>query len=113
MAQTYGITDESQMIDLQGVQAACTKICEAAHDFTTSAQKVDDAKGYCGKGALEVEGKTMEDSFDQVRDALGQVEKSIIDFANSIQSTANSIWSQQYNELQEYRAQVANSQNQQ
>lgn len=112
MAMTYGITDESQMIDLQGVQAACAKICEAARDFTTSAKKVDDAKSYCGKGALEVEGKTMEDSFDQVRDALGQVEKSIVDFANSIQSTANAIWSQQYNELQEYRAQAANSQNQ-
>ena len=112
MAQTYGIKDESQIIDLQGVQAACTLICEAARDFTTAAGKVDDAKGYCGKGALEVEGKTMEDSFDQVSSALGQVEKSIVEFANSIQSTANSIWTQQYNELQDYKAQVANSQNQ-
>lgn len=111
MALTYGITDESQMIDVQGVQAACAKICEAAKDFTTSAGKVQDAKGYCGKGALEVEGKTMEDSFDQVSNALGEVEKSINEFANSIQNTANAIWSQQWNELQEYRAQQ-NSQNQ-
>lgn len=112
MAQTYGIKSESDMIDLQGVQAACSEIIDAAREFTTAAGKVDDAKKDCGKGALEVEGKTMEDSFDQVSGALGQVEKSIIDFANSIQSTANAIWSQQYNELQEYRAQQANSQNQ-
>ena len=110
MALRYGITSSSQMIDVEAIKQACVQIETAAADFTTASKKVEDAKSYCGKGALEVEGKTMEESFDQVSGDLSNVEKSIKDFTSSIVSTAQSIYYAQSQELAEYQQQLAQQQ---
>ena len=110
MALRYGITSSSQLIDVQSIQAACEQINTAAADFTTASKKVEAAKSYCGKGALEVEGRTMEESFDQVSGALSNVEQNVKNFTASIVQTAQSIYYAQSQELQEY--QQAQQQNQ-
>ena len=69
----YGITNANQLIDTQTIEAACNQMVSAADDFIKAADKVEYAKQDCGKNALSVDGKTMEESFDVLRDGLKNV----------------------------------------
>ncbi len=101
------ITSESQIIDKQAVQAACNEMSKAAEDFISASKKVADGKGYAGADAMSVEGKTMEDNFDAVKDTLKNVYDNINAFINSVLSSTNNVYNRQCELLREYRAELA------
>lgn len=106
----YGITNANQLIDTQTIDAACNQMIATAEAFINAADRVDYAKQDCGSNALSVDGKTMEESFDIVREGLKNVKKNIEEYAESLRQTANSILSAQVQELNNYNAQQAAAQ---
>jgi len=105
----YNITDASQIIDIQAINAACNQIDEGAEDFKYASNKVNDAKAYMGGDAMRVDGETMEESFETIANGISNVKKNINDYTNSIRESAQAVYDAQQRELAEYKAAQQNN----
>lgn len=99
----YGITSESQLIDIAAIRTAVEKIKSTAIDFTDCATVVSDASAECDAEALEVEGTTMQPTIDDLADQIKSIKGSVEELADSILSVANEVYNAQNAELQEYK----------
>lgn len=98
------ITNESQIIDITTISNGCTIIEEAARDYTTCANKVNEAASICTSEALSVEKTSMQPSLEDLGLSIGTIQSNIEYFTSQIRSVAMKIQTQQLNELAEYQA---------
>lgn len=99
----YGITSESQMIDLGMINKGCDIIDEAAKDFTTSGNKVVSAGNTCNKDALSVDDKSMQPAIEELGETIKSLEGKVTSFTSQIRSLASQIYNTQFQELQAYQ----------
>lgn len=99
---TYGITSSSQIIDIEGIQAGVNKIKTTAEDFTTCGNTVNKAADTCDAKALEIEGKTMQPTIEELATNIKDLKASVDELADSILSAANTVYNTQCEELREY-----------
>lgn len=98
------ITSESQVIDITTISNGCAIIEEAARDYTTCANKVNEAASICTDKALSVEKKSMQPSLQDLGASIGTIQGNIEFFTSQIRNVAMKIRTQQLNELAEYQA---------
>lgn len=98
----YGITSASQIIDIDGIQAGINKIKTASEDFTACGNIVENAATTCNEKALEIEGKTMQPTIEELATSIKSLKDSVDELVDGILSTANSIYNAQCEELREY-----------
>lgn len=98
----YGITDRSQILDAQAIQAACKMIDTAAEDFATAAKKLEEAKGEMGGKAMKIDGQTMEESYRIVKEGVENVKTNINAYTTQLINSANAISTAQQNEYLDY-----------
>ena len=99
----YGITSESQLIDIGTIQSAVEKIKKTAEDFGTCANFVKEAAAICNAEALEVDGLTMQPEIEEIAGLIEKMETKAKEDADSILAMANQIYNTQNAELQAYR----------
>ena len=99
----YGITSESQLIDLATRESAVEKIKSTAADFTNCASVVRDASSECNAEALSVEGATMQPTIDDLAEQIDSIKGSVEALAENILSVATEVYNAQSQELQAYQ----------
>lgn len=102
----YGITKESQLIDMAAINAGCDVIDTAAEDFVKSGKIVGQAADTCGKDAMSVDGKTMQPSLEELSEQIIDLKNSVTGFTAQIRSVTSRIYSQQSQELQNYQEEM-------
>lgn len=99
----YGITSESQLIDIATIRSAVAKIKSTAVDFNDCAEIVKEAADICDETALEVDGLTMQPIIEELATLLVDMYKDVEEMADSILTMANQVYNDQNAELQVYR----------
>lgn len=100
----YGITSESQIIDIASIQTAVESIKNAATDFSTCATGVSTAAGICDASALAIEGKTLQPTIEELAEGIQGLQSQVEELADSILAVANQVYNSQCIELREYQA---------
>ncbi len=98
----FGITDSSQMIDVDTINALCNQLENVAIDFLQAANKVVEAKYYISGDSMRVDNLTMEENYEKLNNYCQNLESQINGYAEQIRATANEIYGIQSFELQEY-----------
>lgn len=104
----YGITSESQLIDINTINEGCNKIDEAAIAYLDCANVLSDAASIMDINALSVEKKTMKPSIEELAAKIKQVKGNIGEFTNEIRNLASKIFQEQKMELEEYQRKESN-----
>ena len=99
----YNITSESQLIDTETIKQGCTKIESAAKKYEDCAKEVETAADMCGAEVLSVDKKTMQPIMEELAQEIRKLETNFTELSASIMEIANSIYTQQKNELDIYR----------
>lgn len=100
---TYGITSESQIIDIGMVNKGCDQIDAAAKDFTTSGKKVVSAGNTCNQDALSVDDKSMQPAIEELGEEIKALDGKVTDFTAQIRTIASQIYNAQVQELRTYQ----------
>ncbi len=103
----YNITNASQLIDISTINSGCAKIETAADLFEQSAAKMRNASDICNAEALSVDKTTMQSRLDADADYVASIKTAIMNFTLQIKNVALQVYSEQYQELQEYLAEQA------
>lgn len=101
----YGITNESQLINLGEINAGCDMIDSAAEVYRMCGDKVIEASTICNAQAMSVDKVSLESSIEEVGLNIKSVQNYIEDFTSQIRKSASAIYTEQLNELEEYRRQ--------
>lgn len=104
----YGVKNYNERIDIDTIQKACEEINTAAEDFKNAAAKIDEAKANASGDNLSVDGKTMEESFEIVRQGHDKIYDQIVEFTNDVMNNANKIYTAQTKEIENYQSQQSN-----
>lgn len=100
----YGITSESQIIDIGAIQTAVGNIKSAAADFGTCAKGVNEAASICDASALAIEEKTLQPTIEELAENIQSMQPAIEGLADNILTVANQVYNNQCAELREYQA---------
>ena len=104
------IRSESDIIDVVAISNGCSIIEDAAKDYTTCANRVNEAAGICTDKALSVEKKSDLTSaiaarnLEELGGAIATIEENVSYFTSQIRNVAQKIYAQQWEELNAYRA---------
>ena len=102
----YGITNSSQIIDIDTIQKGCEGIKKAAENFESCGNKVFDASEECNIKVLSVDGKSMQPVLESLSEEIKGFEEQVDSFADSIYALACKIKSEQESELKQYLYQL-------
>lgn len=105
----YGITSESQLIDITTISRGCTAIEAAAEKFEECAKKITRASEICNAEALSVDKTTMQPQLEADAAYIKSIKTAVDDFTRSIRSIALQVHSEQSAELNSYKAQQASA----
>lgn len=108
----YGITSESQIIDLSTILSGCSAYKTALNDFDKSGTTVIKAGETCNKKALEVDGDTLEYPITDLGQAIKDLKNEYSGYADEVEAEARRIYNEQVAELNAYRAQQQQNQSQ-
>ena len=100
---SYGITNESQIIDLGTINKGCDQIDAAAKDFITCGNKVVSAGSTCNKDALSVDDKSMQPAIEELGESIKALEGKVTGFTGQIRSIASQVYNAQVQELRAYQ----------
>ena len=102
-----GITNESQLMDINAIAAGCEAMLSALELFVEGGNKIIEAGYICDSKALSIDGKSLR---PDIVDAGTQIANMYTEYANYIQELYNQavrVYTQQVNELNEYYRQQA------
>lgn len=108
----YGITSESQLIDISTICAGCDTIDEGAEYFDTCSKVLLQASETCDKTALSIDGKSMQQPIEELSTKVAQYGVQIKNVTALIRKQAQDVYNAQVAELQEYYAYLASLQTQ-
>ena len=101
----YGITSESQLINLGEINAGCDIINSAAEAYQICGDKVIEASTLCNAQAMSFDKMSLESSISEVGLNIKSIQNYIEGFTAEIRSRASAIYTEQLNELENYRRQ--------
>lgn len=98
----YGITDKSQLIDIDTIQSGCERLKDAANDFDRCGADIVSAGIICDKKALSVDEASLEITINDLGEEVKDIKTAIIRNADQLLSDATTIYNMQVAELNEY-----------
>lgn len=107
----YGITSESQLIDIATIRSGCNAFISALESFGTGANQITDAGHTCNNDALSVDGNSFETDITGVGQQIGQLKDEYASYAEAVYAAAVQVYNDQVTELNNYRAWLASQQN--
>ena len=109
----YGITSESQLIDIYTIMDGFNKYRTAIEDFVTCGKKVITASEICSADAMSVDNDTLQNPIESLVKEIQALKDQLNAFADEVLFEAQLVRQSQYNELLEYQRQQALLQQQQ
>ena len=98
----YGITNTSQIIDLETIVAGCNELKNACEDFKKSGTTVVQAGEMCNEKALSFDENTLEFSITQLGEEMKELQKLFSEYADQVIAEATRIHNIQTAEYEEY-----------
>lgn len=98
----YGITNESQLIDIQTIKIGCSALKMAADDFAVSGKTVVKAGETCSEKALSIDKQTLEFQISDLGQEMIRCKELIVSYADYTLAEAVKVYNQQVTELNEY-----------
>lgn len=108
----YGITSESQLIDIYTITDGINKFREAIDDFEKCGKKVVTASEICTADALSIDSDTLQYPIETLGLEIQALKEQLNSLADELLFEAQVVRQQQYNELVEYQRQQALQQGQ-
>lgn len=102
----YGITSQSQIIDVSTISTGCSQLEAAAEKFSQCANIIETASSICDAKALAVEKTTMQPQLEADAQYIRSIGESIKSFAVAIRSVAAQVYAAQDNEYRNYLAEL-------
>ncbi len=99
----YGITSESQLIDLKTIEAGCKQYKEAVTDIVRSGIMVREAGETCNQKALSVDEKSLEPAITQIGEDLISLKTALQNYADQVIAEATQVYNAQLEELKAYQ----------
>ncbi len=109
---SYGITSESQLIDIDTIGNGVSAYITALNSLVEAAQEVANASDSCGETALSVDGKTLQPALYELAVAMSDDANKYAEAANGVYEQAVAVYNAQVAELNAYYQQLAAQQNQ-
>lgn len=98
----YGITKESQIIDLDSINKGCNKLQEAAKKLMECGTKVANISEICDTNALSANGKSMVPVIQEDGNEIAIIGEQLSQYASNLQTAASSVYRSQRNEYATY-----------
>lgn len=98
----YGITRESQIIDLNSIERGCAKLQEAATRLIKYGKSVANISEICDTNALSANGKSMVPVIQENGNTIIQIGNELAAYATSLQTAAKDVYRIQRNEYASY-----------
>lgn len=98
----YGITSQSQLIDINTIKTGVENFKQALCGLERSGVEVEEAGNTCNAKALSVDGSSLSFSITDLGVEMKEVKKILCDYADELYSVAKQIYNQQVSELNEY-----------
>ncbi len=108
----YGITNQSQLIDLNAIRQGVANFKNALLDLDRSGATVIGAGSTCTSRALSLDGSSLEFSITDLGTEMKETKKMMCNYADEIYYAAQVVYNQQVRELNEYLTMVAQQQSQ-
>lgn len=102
----YGITNESQIIDINAISSGVAKYKQAVEDFDTCGSKVVQAGQTCNAEALSVDNASMQYPIESLGKEIQSLKEQLCAIADELLYEAKVVHSAQWNELNEYKRQL-------
>lgn len=109
----YGITSESQLIDIYTITNGINKYREVIEGFETCGNKVIAASETCNKEAMSVDNNSLQAEIEMLGTSIQNLKNELNAIADEVLMEAQMVRQKQYNELVEYQRQLALQQQQQ
>lgn len=100
----YGITSQSQIIDIGAINNGCAKIEAAAENFAKCADLILEGSNVCNEKALSVDKTTMQPQLEADAEYIRSMKTALTSFTTEVRSLAVQIYSEQESELAAYIA---------
>lgn len=100
----YGITSQSQMIDIGAINNGCTKIEAAAENFAKCAKLILEGSEICNENALSVDKTTMQPQLEADAQYIESMKAALTSFTTEVRNLAVQIYAEQESELATYIA---------
>ena len=106
----YGITSESQLIDVSTITSGANQYKSALEFYTDGGNQVIAAGATCNAKALSVDGASFESEITEVGNKIKTLKDTYSSAADAVVAAANTVYNEQVAELQEYRRRLAEAQ---
>lgn len=103
----YGITSESQLIDINTIMDGINKYRQAIEAFETSGKKVVSASEICTADALSIDNDTLQYPIETLGLEIQALKKELNSIADELLYEVQIVRQKQYNELTDYQRQQA------
>lgn len=103
----YGITDRSQLIDVDTIRSGCESYKRALSFFTEGGNQVISAGHSCNAKALSVDGSSFETDIVDIGNQIIALEAEYSSYAEAVYAQAVQVYNAQVAELNEYNRWLA------
>lgn len=98
----YGITNKSQIIDIDQIERGCNKLQDAATNLKKYGNSVANISQICNVNALSANGKSMVPVIQEYGEAIMERGEELSSYASSLMDAARSVYRTQQNEYISY-----------
>lgn len=98
----YGITSESQLIDVGTINSGCDQVIAAAEKFVLCANSIQNASNGCTTKALSVDNTTMQPQLTADAEYIKNLKEYVESQMEGLKGAAAQIYAAQLAELQAY-----------
>ncbi|MBQ6323428.1 MAG: hypothetical protein IJI22_01175 [Bacilli bacterium] len=109
----YGITSQSQIIDLNTIKSGCETIINELECFEKCGERVINAGNICNKKALSVDEGSLEGSIIEVGEQIKTTKNELVISAEQLIADATNVYNAQVTEYNEYVRQLEEQRRQQ
>ncbi|MBQ3307099.1 MAG: hypothetical protein IJG68_02780 [Bacilli bacterium] len=106
----YGITNESQLIDVATIKRGCESFLEALSFFVDGGNQVISAGYTCSKKAISVDNSSFENDLMEMGQQIVAIRDKYVAVAENIYQQAVTVYNNQVAELNEYNRYKAQQQ---
>ena len=99
----YGITSESQLIDVGTIGSGCNAFVSALNVFSDGANQMISAGQTCNEKALSVDGTSFEADITSIGQQINQLRDEYASYADAVYAAAVQVYNEQVAELNAYR----------
>lgn len=103
----YGITSESQLIDIESIQSGCISYAQSLDYFIQAGQQIIDAGTACDAKAMSVDGSSMQPTLYEFGQMVQELSNTYSAYVSDVCNQAVNVYNAQVAELNEYYRKLA------